>query len=194
MFEMREISWTEVFKRIGDFGQIRSVIEGQTLQGPLSGISGEHGIATFDSPWCATHDPKTGKWKLWQGKVVEVGMAQTKPFEDTRGRILIIVPSANTIHTLFPKGDSELEPRMVEGLFKKWEQSLADSPWLTLDHETARRVALESTPQFISVCQVLAELPAGATLHDLLAHFTDEREPERFLRLYMVATLEGCAP
>ena len=113
---MSVLTWEEVLERddlIG--GDIESQEDGAVYRGPLSDITRDGDIITFESPWCARLDPDEAVWRKWNITSCFVNVTASRPTDIGDGRVMFPLPMLGHC-VIFPKGDSQLDPANVEGL------------------------------------------------------------------------------
>ena len=108
------VSWKQVVERsdiIG--GDLETVEDGVVYRGPISEIVVEDGVVYFKSPWTAVMTENG--WERNPIDVCSVREDVCTPQEIGGGRIVFVMPFLGR-GTIFPKGDSKLDPSKVRGL------------------------------------------------------------------------------
>lgn len=176
------LTWDDVLKRedlVG--GDIESVEDGVAYRGPLAKIEADGDTIRFTSPWCARMNGS--EWENWH--ITSSFVTKEVPPQDIGdGRVHFSMPFLGAC-TIFPKGGSKLDPHKVKGLPLASERLLALYPDLPLDRDKAKAVLTERS--FSHQVEALAELPAEATLGDLLSKFRADSSKEEFLWFYIEA-------
>jgi hypothetical protein len=153
-------------------------------RGPLGKIELDGDSIRFTMPWCARLNG--GEWEKWDITSSFV-TKEVEPQDIGDGRIHFSMPFLGHC-TIFPKGGSKLDPFKVKGLASASERLHALYPNLTLDREKAKVVLVERS--FSHQAEAVDQLPAEATLSDLLSKFRADSSKEEFLWFYIEAVTE----
>ncbi len=113
------MEWSDILNRkdlIG--GDIETVENGIPYRGPLSKIEKEGEMIRFSSSWTAWINPQTGEWEKWHKNDFSVNV-EVKPQDIGQGRVYFEMPYLGHC-TIFPKGESKLDPKKVKGLTQEF--------------------------------------------------------------------------